>query len=195
MVRTDGAGKSIPDQAGQLEAVLRTAGIREGQVVLDFGCHKGDYTIPAAEIAGKDGMVYAADKYAENLEEVRKRAERAGLRNVRTINTSGKVRLPLRDGEVDAVLLYDVIHLVGKNDSSTGKDRESLYREMHRVAGKNALVSVYPKHLKTHTDITSVEEAKREISKYFMFEKGIMSMVLHDGKFEKGEILNFRKAG
>lgn len=187
--------KSLPDQAGQLEAVLKTAGILKGYTVLDFGCHKGNYTIPAAEIVGKDGTVYAVDKYAENLEEVMKRAERAGLRNVRMINTSGKLRLPLKDGEADAVLLYDVIHLVGKNDSSTRKDRESLYMEISRIAGKNALVSVYPKHLKTHTDITSVEEAKREISGYFMFEKRIMSIMLHDEKFEKGEILNFRKAG
>jgi len=42
--------------------LLRNAGIFEGQTVLDFGCGAGNYTIPAAEIVGKKGKVYAVDK-------------------------------------------------------------------------------------------------------------------------------------
>ena len=44
------------------EKLLREVGIKKGQTVLDFGCGKGNYTIPVAKIVGQDGFVYALDK-------------------------------------------------------------------------------------------------------------------------------------
>lgn len=37
--------------------VLRNVGINRGQLVLDFGCGSGTYTIPAAKIVGEQGRV------------------------------------------------------------------------------------------------------------------------------------------
>ena len=42
--------------------VLEKAGIERGQIVLDFGCGSGTYTLPAARIVGSEGKVYALDK-------------------------------------------------------------------------------------------------------------------------------------
>jgi len=36
------------------------------------------------------------------------------------------------------VLLYDVIHLVGKNNTSTVDDRKKLYKDVYRITRKNA---------------------------------------------------------
>ena len=49
------------------ENFLRGIGIRKGQTVLDFGCNKGHYTIPAAKVLGKQGKVYAFDKDKDAL--------------------------------------------------------------------------------------------------------------------------------
>ena len=35
------------------EEILKKIGIKKGQVILDFGCGVGNYTIPAAKIIGK----------------------------------------------------------------------------------------------------------------------------------------------
>jgi cyclopropane fatty-acyl-phospholipid synthase-like methyltransferase len=32
--------------------ILEKVGVKEGQIILDFGCGSGNYTIPAAKIIG-----------------------------------------------------------------------------------------------------------------------------------------------
>ena len=46
------------------EGVLffKDIGFQPGNRVLDFGCGKGNYTIPAAEVVKGNGLVYALDK-------------------------------------------------------------------------------------------------------------------------------------
>ena len=173
---------------------LKKVGIKLGDSVLDFGSRYGTYTIPAAKIVGENGIVYALDKSEERLGELMKSAEAEDLQNIKKIHTNGELKIPLRDETVDAVLLYDVVHLVGKNDSSTVNDRMILYKEVYRIAKNNALISVYPTHLATHTDITSNEEIRRELKEEgFKFERGEYVRLIHDENFVSGSVLNFRK--
>ena len=57
------------------ERFLRDIGIKQGQVIVDFGCGAGHYTIPAAKIVGKEGTVYAIDKERSTLNQVMQRAK------------------------------------------------------------------------------------------------------------------------
>jgi len=41
--------------------LLRAAGLKPGQTVLEVGCGPGFFTIPTARIVGEKGMVYAVD--------------------------------------------------------------------------------------------------------------------------------------
>jgi len=173
---------------------LKRVGIKARQTVLDFGCGKGNYSIPAAKIVNKKVLVYALDKNSEKLNQLEERARKENLTNIKIINTSGKIKTNLKDNSIDITLLYDVIHLVGKNDSSTLKDRKRLYKEVYRVSKSTGLVSVYPMHLKTHTDITSKGEVRKEIEEAgFKFEKEAYMELVHDDSKIKGYILNFRK--
>ena len=173
---------------------LKKIGIKSGQTVLDFGCGKGNYTLPAAKIVEKEGIVYALDKNSETLVQLGERAKKEGLTNIKRINTSGKIDTGLRNDSIDAVLLYDIIHLVGKDDSSTLKDRKKLYKEAHRLIKPSGMLSVYPTHLKTHTDVGSIEEIRKEILDFrFEFEKEFLEILVHDDIFIDGKILNFRK--
>jgi len=173
---------------------LKKIGIKPGQTVLDFGCGKGNFSIPAAKIVGKKGIVYALDKDPEALTQLMKRARKEDLTNIKTIKTSKKIETNLKGSSIDIILLYDIIHLVGKNDSSNLKDRKRLYKEIFRISKQNALISVYPSHLTTHTDINNIDEVKKEIlDSGFELKKEFSEELLHDEKIINGRILNFRK--
>jgi len=177
------------------EAFLEDIGIKKGDVVLDFGCGDGSYTIPAAKLVSKEGKVYAMDKDVESINKLMEIAKTKGLKNIIPLHTkSEESKINLENESIDVVLLYDVIHLVGKNNTSTVDDRKKLYKDIYRITRKNALISVYPSHLTTHTDVTSKEEIKKEIEETgFSFEKEIYTELIHDNNKVKDYILNFRK--
>lgn len=174
-------------------AFLRKIGIKEGYQVLDFGCKNGNYTIPTAMVVGETGIAYALDKNKEMLDKLMERAKAEGLENIRRIDTNGELKIPLKNKTVESVMLYDVIHLVGRNNSSIVDDRKRLYEEVYRVAKDGALISVYPSHLATHTDIRSTEEVKEEITQHFKFERELLVRLVHDDNYIYDKVLNFRK--
>ena len=166
------------------QKILTEVGIKKGQTVLDFGCRIGNYTIPVAKIVGDDGCVYALDTNKESLNELMQRSKLLGLKNITRIDTTEETKIPLPDESVDVVLLYDVIHLVN--------DRKKLFNEVYRVARKNALISVLPKHFRNDMH-TNLEDIKNEIEKTFYFEGKLFRKIDHDDRLQKGHILNFRK--
>ena len=164
---------------------LMNIDIKPNQTVLDFGCGKGNFTIPVARIIGEKGKVYAVDKNRKSLDELMKRAGKRGLRNIERVDMPEEIKLPLKNESVDAVLLYDVIHLV---DS-----RRELLTEIYRVSKTNALISVYPKHHQEDMNM-SLDDVKSEIeSTNFVFERRIYTPIVHDDHFEKDYVLNFRR--
>ncbi len=119
------------------KAELLNHGLGPGQVVLDFGCGIGSYSIPAARIVGDEGLVYALDIHPLAIRAVERRAREANLSNIRTILSSGDTALA--DGSVDVVLLYDVLHSVA--------EKEALMEELYRVLKPGGLLLVKPDHM------------------------------------------------
>jgi len=134
--------------------VLWEVGVRGGLTLLDFGCGSGNYTIPAADIVGETGTVYALDKDPWKLNKLMERAHSMGLKNIKKIETSGEVTIPLEDESVDVVLLYDILH----NYYFTSNERSELLREVYRISKSNAIISVYPKHIEPNELINAMEE-------------------------------------
>ena len=58
---------------------LEHTGIGPGWNVLDYGCGTGSYSIPAAQLVGPMGKVYAADIHPLAINEVQKKAFSKGL--------------------------------------------------------------------------------------------------------------------
>jgi len=173
------------------EKFLEKVGIKKGQTVLDFGSGEGNYTIPASKLVGSHAKVYALDKDKKVLNKLKMKLKEKHITNVELINEETKI--PLDKGRVDAVLCYDVMHLVGKNDSSTTKDRTKLYRTIKKIVKQNALFSVYPTHLVEQTDIASNQDIRQEIERVgFKFEREIHAELIHDDNKVKGCVLNFR---
>ena len=90
----------VTDLVGELGPILvRAAGIKSGDRVLDVAAGTGNAAIPAAQ-AGAE--VIASDLTPELLEVGRKRAQELGVEL--TWETADAEALPYADGEFDAVL-------------------------------------------------------------------------------------------
>jgi len=172
---------------------LKRIGLKSSQTVLDFGCRVGHYTIPAAKVVGSEGIVYAVDKEQQALSELEQKATRLNLKNIKIINTSGRVQIDLENDSIDIVLFYDVLHYHEK------KDREKLYTDAYRVLKQDGLLSVYPKHTLEDNPIMEfqnlrLDEIKQEIqNSNFVFGEKHCGLISHDDDFNQGCVLNFRK--
>jgi ubiquinone/menaquinone biosynthesis C-methylase UbiE len=110
--------------------------------MLDYGCGAGSYVLPAAEMVGEAGKVYALDMHPLAIDSLRKLSARKGLANVTAILSD--CNTGLGEAEVDVVLLYDVLHDI--------RDPTSLLRELHRVLKPEGVLSVSDHHFK-HEEI------------------------------------------
>jgi ubiquinone/menaquinone biosynthesis C-methylase UbiE len=88
----------------QPETLLKNLGLKRGDTMADIGCGPGFFTLPAAEIVGPEGTVFAADIQGEMLTAVRSRALEHGLTNVRVVKTNER-DVPLRPESCDLVLV------------------------------------------------------------------------------------------
>jgi ubiquinone/menaquinone biosynthesis C-methylase UbiE len=65
-------------------AILNDLGLKRGQTFVDVGCGDGFFAIPAAEIVGKKGRVFAVDIDEDAIARLMKTAAAKGLENVET---------------------------------------------------------------------------------------------------------------
>ena len=119
------------------EDILREAGIKPGDRVLDYGCGPGGYVAAAADMVGDSGVVYALDLHPLAIRKVQEIARERELANVRTIHSDCRTGLP--GGSIDVVLLYDVLH--GLSDS------RAVLAELHRVLKPDGVLSLNEPHL------------------------------------------------
>jgi ubiquinone/menaquinone biosynthesis C-methylase UbiE len=124
--------------------ILAEVGIEPGFNILDYGCGPGGYTIPAAQLVGESGRVYALDIHPLAVQRVQKVAAKKRLANIEAILSDCATALP--DESIDAVLLYDILHELSEPDK--------VLAELHRVLKPGGILSVNDHHL-TEEEITA----------------------------------------
>ncbi|MBX9830300.1 MAG: methyltransferase domain-containing protein [Xanthobacteraceae bacterium] len=72
------------------DAMIDRAGIRPGMRVVDLACGAGSQSIQAAKRVGPNGRVVASDISPTMLEHVRRSADRAGLKNIETLECAAE---------------------------------------------------------------------------------------------------------
>jgi ubiquinone/menaquinone biosynthesis C-methylase UbiE len=112
---------------------LRAAGIEPGQQVLEVGCGPGFFTIPAAEIVGEGGHVYALDINPLAVERVRQKIEEKGLTNVQAI-LADAAETGLPDQSFDLIFLFGFMRPIG--------DLRDILAELHRLLKPAGVLSV-----------------------------------------------------
>jgi predicted methyltransferase len=95
-----------PDQ------IMDVLGIAEASVVADVGAGSGWFTVRLARRVGPNGVVYAQDVQQEMLQAIKRRVEREGLTNVRTVIGEGSDPRLLRNS-LDAILIVGVYNEIG----------------------------------------------------------------------------------
>jgi ubiquinone/menaquinone biosynthesis C-methylase UbiE len=111
-------------------------GLRPGMTLVDLGCGYGTFSIPAAQIVGMRGLVYAIDIDEKMVGRVLSRARRRKLTNVKAIVSDIST---LTDRGVpyscaDIVLLVNIIHGT--------RNRVSLLKSVKRFLKRNGRVIV-----------------------------------------------------
>lgn len=112
--------------------LLTEAGLKPGQQALEVGCGPGFFTLPAAEILGERGMLYAVDVHPRAIERIRKKIENKGVKNVRPLLANASdTGLPPQS--IDLVFMFGLPYIVG--------GRENVLSEMHRILKPGGVLS------------------------------------------------------
>ncbi|NCN07745.1 methyltransferase domain-containing protein [Candidatus Falkowbacteria bacterium] len=117
--------------------VFEKVGLAEGMNVGDLGCgNLGYFSLPAAKIVGKTGMVYAVDILKSVLQSVEHIAKQEGLDNIKTIWSNlevvGATKVP--DESLDLSMLMNMLF------QST--DDAKVFLEAYRLTKPNGKLTV-----------------------------------------------------
>ncbi len=118
---------------------LKKIPIKEGMVVVDYGCGPGRYTLPIAKLIGQKGKVFAVDIQPLAVGTIRKKASQENITNIETILVSS-FNTGIQDSIADFVLLIDTLHLIN--------DCHALFREIYRILKPNGILYMDPGHMK-----------------------------------------------
>lgn len=94
------------------ERMLRQAGLRSGETVLDVGCGTGTLAISAKRQVGPEGQVFGIDASPGMVDRARMKAERAGLDLSFAVGSAQL--LPFDDGRFDIVMGTLMLHHLPK---------------------------------------------------------------------------------
>ena len=112
-------------------------GIQTGNTIIDYGCGLGSYTIPAAELTGPEGKVYAVDIHPLAIKNVQKKIKKYDLQNIDTIKTDCK--MDIKDNSIDIIMCIDVFHAFGAKEAI-------ILKEFYRILNQNGFLLVNDHH-------------------------------------------------
>ncbi|MCC6798128.1 MAG: methyltransferase domain-containing protein [Candidatus Hydrogenedentes bacterium] len=114
--------------------VIKTMGLKPGDVVADIGCGTGYFTRRMAKAVAPDGKVYANDIQPEFIEMLKVNCAKEGITNFEPIlGAEDDPKLP--KGGIDWILLTDVYHEFQQPKPMLARMLESL-----KPDGKVALI-------------------------------------------------------
>jgi len=131
--------------------------VKKGMTVLDAGCAMGYYSIPLAEMVGKNGKVICVDLQKQMIDALVKRAKKHGLleRIETRVCTGDSLQVTDLAGQVDFALASAVVHEV--------PDRAGFFQEICRCLrrGGRLLVTEPALHVKERHFLESCAIAER----------------------------------
>lgn len=119
------------------QEILTKVQIIEGMKIADLGSgNLGYFAVPAAQMTGKTGQVYAVDILKPVLEAVRSRAKLAGLTNLTTVwadlEKVGSTKIPA--ASIDLSILVNMLF--------QNKKKKDIFQEAARILKKGGKLLV-----------------------------------------------------
>ena len=131
--------------------MLEKFGIRPGDTIIDYGCGPGSYIRAASSLAGREGIVYAADIHKLAIASVKKKISRYQLTNVRTVLiVDGKCDIP--ENTADVIYALDMFHMVNQP--------EAFLKELHRLVKKNGRLIIEDGHQPREQSRQKINDSK-----------------------------------
>jgi ubiquinone/menaquinone biosynthesis C-methylase UbiE len=97
------------DKWQQPERILNILGIKPGMIIGEVGAGEGYFTFKLSTKVGNSGIIYANDIVESKLNKIRKRCEREGIRNIRTV--LGELEDPrFPQSDLDMIIMVYVLH-------------------------------------------------------------------------------------
>ena len=118
---------------------LKKIPLKEGMVVVDYGCGPGRYALPIAQLVGPKGKVFAVDIQPLAIRIIKEKATREGLTNIEAILVDS-YDTGIQGSSTDLALLVDTFHQIG--------DHSALFREIHRILKQDGILFMDPGHMK-----------------------------------------------
>ena len=107
--------------------------LKVGDIMADIGCGIGYFSIPASEIIGTSGKVFALDISPEMLEEVEKKVVELNINNIETILTDGN-KLKLKKHHINFAFMSNVLHEI--------EDKEKLLEEIKDILVNKGRIAI-----------------------------------------------------
>ncbi|MGC9444196.1 MAG: class I SAM-dependent methyltransferase [Candidatus Methanospirareceae archaeon] len=146
--------------------LLAAAGLKQGQHVLEVGCGPGYFTIPAARLVGKEGMVYAVDVHPRAIARVTEKIAAEEVKNV-TPMLANAAETGLPEDSIDLAFLFGLRYIAG--------GLEGLLNELHRILKPGGTLSFEKTRGSTEKLIAEVEAAEfryiRKQGRILVFER------------------------
>jgi ubiquinone/menaquinone biosynthesis C-methylase UbiE len=131
-----GAGSSSIDLI-DVDLFFRALALKPGMTVVDLGSGPGDYSIPIANIVGKEGRVYAVDLWEGCIEFLRSEIARQGIVNIEPILADMSKRLPFKEESIDVCLMATILHDLKDNQS-----HDATLAEVKRFLKKSGIFAI-----------------------------------------------------
>jgi ubiquinone/menaquinone biosynthesis C-methylase UbiE len=161
------------DEEQKPDEIIRSMGLKDGDVVADVGAGTGYFTRRLAKAVAPSGRVYAVDIQPEMLSKLKENVEKAGARNVVIIlGETDDPRLPRES--LDWILIVNTYHELQQPKATLARMREAL-----KPSGR---VAVVENRLEGDSS-THVPEAHRMSKKQLLAEwepAGFRLVALHD---------------
>jgi ubiquinone/menaquinone biosynthesis C-methylase UbiE len=115
--------------------VVAQTPLGRGMVVADLGCGSGFYVLPAAQLVGPEGTVFAIDIDEKKLEATQSAAKQFGYKNVHVLKADLEKPFDLiNEGVVDLVIMGNILHSV--------KNKQMLLKNAYRLMGADCGILV-----------------------------------------------------
>lgn len=124
------------------EFVFKRAGLSSGMRVADLGCGTGFWAMPAAQIVGEKGFVYAIDRVPDVLQVLRAKVEQSGFSNIRVMQGDLESPIDIPSGSIDFVLIACVLHDV----------RSKVLPEILRILGESGRLCIVERKKESTTE-------------------------------------------
>jgi ubiquinone/menaquinone biosynthesis C-methylase UbiE len=131
-----GAGASSIDLI-DVDLFFKALALKPGISIVDLGCGPGDYSIPIANIIGKEGRVYAVDLWEGCIEFLKSEIARQGIVNIEPLLTDMSKRLPFEGESIDACLMATILHDLKDNQS-----HDATLDEVKRFLKKGGIFAI-----------------------------------------------------